>query len=89
MRPPPTTLVDVQVLRMMDELGPRDLGLSEKHITSTLAESLSVPISVAGRDSKTFEMAIFLLPAGARLPLHDHPDSKSAFCQAVMGYEIR
>lgn len=63
---------------MMDNLQPCDLGLSEKQSTIGLMESLSIPVFVAGGGSKSFEMAVFILPAGARLPLHDHPNSESA-----------
>lgn len=60
----------------MDELEPRDLGMVESDFEG-LERSLCIPVVVA--DSfvqEAFEIAVFVIPAGGEIPLHDHPHSE-------------
>ncbi|CAN0084697.1 unnamed protein product [Ectocarpus sp. 12 AP-2014] len=59
------------VLRLMDKLQPRDLGLSERDFQG-LTHSLCMP--VYGGPGAFFEMTVFVLPKGGEIPLHDHPN---------------
>ncbi|CAM9917132.1 unnamed protein product [Ectocarpus sp. 6 AP-2014] len=59
------------VLRLMDKLQPRDLGLSERDLQG-LTQSLCMP--VFGGPEACFEMTVFVLPKGGEIPLHDHPN---------------
>ncbi|CAM9854171.1 unnamed protein product, partial [Ectocarpus sp. 13 AM-2016] len=59
------------VLRLMDKLQPRDLGLSERDFQG-LTHSLCMPIF--GGPEACFEMTVFVLPKGGEIPLHDHPN---------------
>ncbi|CAM9752503.1 unnamed protein product [Pylaiella littoralis] len=60
-----------KVLRLMDKLEPRDLGLSEGDFQG-LAHSLCIPVFADG--DAFFEMTVFVLPEGGEIPLHDHPN---------------
>lgn len=74
----------------MDALKPEDLGLSEEQFEG-LAHSLSLPIFLGGEedyDEETdpfFDLAIFVVPAGGEIPLHDHPHSEYTSCGALEG----
>lgn len=60
----------------MDKLEPRDLGMAESDFEG-LECSLCIPVVVA--DSiiqEAFEIAVFVIPAGGQIPLHDHPHSE-------------
>lgn len=70
--------VQMQVLRLMDKLEPRDLGMSEDDFGG-LRHSLCVPV-VAGGSEEAFEMTVFVLPKGGKIPLHDHPNSEWRGC---------
>ncbi|CAM9788902.1 unnamed protein product [Ectocarpus sp. 4 AP-2014] len=59
------------VLKLMDKLQPRDLGLSERDFQG-LTHSLCMP--VFGGPAACFEMTVFVLPKGGEIPLHDHPN---------------
>lgn len=67
----------------MDSLEAQDLGISEEHFEG-LTHSISMPIFVSGREpfgdeeetDPSFDLAIFVIPAGGGIPLHDHPHSK-------------
>ncbi|CAM9687396.1 unnamed protein product [Scytosiphon promiscuus] len=63
--------VIAKVMRLMDTMEPRDLGMSEGDFQG-LPHSLCMPIFVD--DEACFEMTVFVLPRGGEIPLHDHPN---------------
>lgn len=55
-------------LAHLDDVTLADLGLSTEKLTR-----LKQPLCMHVHESPTFDLAVFLLPAGKSLPLHDHP----------------
>eukprot|EP00903_Cladosiphon_okamuranus_P015133 g13994.t2 len=60
-----------KVLKLMDKLEPRDLGLAEQDFQG-LTHSLCIPVFVD--EQSFFEMTVFVLPTLGEIPLHDHPN---------------
>lgn len=66
----------VNCLKLMNQVTLSDLGLTERMVSS-LRDSVCLSVascSSAAVEDRGFDIAAFVLPQGATLPIHDHPD---------------
>ena len=65
----------VSCLELMNRVSLEDLGLTERMVQS-LKDSVCMEVAASFRpaEDRGFHIAAFLLPKGASLPIHDHPD---------------
>ncbi|CAM9275935.1 unnamed protein product [Chrysoparadoxa australica] len=65
---------------LLEDLNPKDVGLEEGSFIGIPEAGLYLPIV----ESPSFDMAVFIIPAGSGLPIHDHP-SMSVYSKVLFG----
>nr|CAB3493874.1 unnamed protein product [Digitaria exilis] len=87
---PPTAAVVRLIRGLMDKIGPDDVGLGEElrffnEVNTTGRKNEPIISCKPIFQCKNFEIAVFFLPQGTVMPLHDHP-GMTVFSKLLIGW---